>query len=184
MKISDLKAGDFFYYKNNNLGCEYISIAKEIVEVDNDRAVVELVCVCYNDPTEDETGFIWYGASMYLDEETLRLANDEEKKYLLEIVNEDGNYYDEKANAIYSLIEKEKGKKQVFKIHRVIELKSFYEDDIEIEAENLQTALNKAEMMNADEYKVLEKINVCDDCDINRIELTSEDGEDYREVIF
>lgn len=181
MKISDLKAGDFFYYKNN-CGCEYVSIVKETVEVDNDKAVVELVCVCYNDPTEDEAGFIWYGTSVYIDENSLRLATEEEKKYLLEIVNEDGNYYDEKANAIYSLIDKEK--KHTFKIHRVIELKSYYEDDIEIEADNLQNALNKAEMMNADEYKVLEKINVCDDCDINRIELTSEDGEDYREVIF
>lgn len=181
MKISDLKVGDFFYYKNN-CGCEYVSIVGSVNKRDDDYNITELVCVCYNDPTEDETGFIWYYTNVYSLDESLRFATEEEKKYLLEIVNEDGNYYDEKTNAIYSLIDK--GKKRTFKIHRVIELKSFYEDDIEIEAENLQTALNKAEMMNTDEYKVLEKINVCDDCDIKRIELTSEDGEDYREVIF
>lgn len=181
MKISDLKAGDFFYYKNN-CGCEYVSIVGSVNKRDDDYSITELVCVCYNDPTEDETGFIWYYTNVYSLDESLRLATEEEKKYLLEIVNEDGNYYDEKANAIYSLIDK--GKKRTFKIHRVIELKSFYEDDIEVEAENLQTALNKAEMMNADEYKVLEKINVSDDCDIKRIELSSENGEDYLEVIF
>lgn len=181
MKISDLKAGDFIYYKTN-CDCEYVSIVEDAKkDLFNEIVLAELVCVCYNDLTGNETGYMWYHTTAYLEPNTLRLATENEKSFLLNAINEDGNYYDKEANNVYCL--SSKSKKRVFKIHRIIELKSFYEDDIEVEAENLQVALNKAEMMNVDEYKVLEEINV-GDADIKRIELSSENGEDSREVIF
>lgn len=182
MNISDFKVGDCISYINES-GCQYVSIIKDInIKMDN---ITEAVCICYEDPTSDEEGYMWYDIKEYKisEHENVRMATDEERKYLEESMEDDDLYYNTEKNEVMK-------KKKTFQIERVIKPTSYYTDKIEVEAETMEQALAIAEKMNDTQSKAWETVDEDDiivgDVDIQQIELMSKDnsGEDCKVIYF
>lgn len=184
-EIFDFKAGDYVFFTDRN-GNDYVDIIGNYNPENN--SVTELVSVMIKDRQNDgeEEGFIYYHTLLFLASvRSIRRATKEEVKFCQEVLTEDGNMFDRDSMDIVSI---ETKKKQVFRLTRTVVLSGCYQDTIEVEAENLQIALNKAVEFNSCPENAWRTMNsdkiMMDESGICHIEIASEDGSDYRELDF
>ena len=180
----ELKKGDCVFitdmYDN-----DYVDIIGDYNEVND--SVDEIVSVMYNDRNGgDEEGSIYYRTTLFLKTvQNIRLATKEEVTFLKNALEDDGNMFDRDSMNIVSI---ETKKKQVFRLTRTVVLSGRYQDTIEVEAENLQIALNQAAEFNSCPKNVWRTMDVdkimLDETGIYHIVIASEDGSDYRELDF
>lgn len=183
--IFDFKAGDYVFFTDQN-GNDYVDIIGNYNPENN--SVTELVSVMIKDRQNDgeEEGFIYYHTLLFLASvRSIRRATKEEVKFCQEVLTEDGNMFDRDSMDIVSI---ETKKKQVFRLTRTVVLSGCYQDTIEVEAENLQIALNKTAEFNSCPENAWRTMNsdkiMMDESGICHIEIASEDGSDYRELDF
>lgn len=78
--------------------------------------------------------------------------------------------------------------KKTFHLTRTVILGGYYQDTIDVEAENLEIALNKAAEFNSSSENVWATMDkdeiIMDESDIKRIEISDANGEEYREIDF
>lgn len=180
----NFKQGDcvFFTDSYNN---DYIDIIDNYNPQDN--SIEEIVSVMYkNRNGGDKEGSIYYRTTLFLGEvKDIRLATKDEVDFLKAALEDDGNMFDRNSMEVVS---RETGKKKVFQLTRTVILGGFYRDTIEVEAYNLENALNIAEEMCSNKHAMWVSMDsneiIMNGNDIKRIEITSEDGEDYREIDF
>ena len=183
--IFDFKAGDYVFFTDQN-GNDYVDIIWNYNPENN--SVTELVSVMIKDRQNDgeEEGFIYYHTLLFLASvRSIRRATKEEVRFCQEALTVDGNMFDRDSMDIVSIGTK---KKQVFRLTRTVVLSGCYEDTIEVEAENLQIALNKAAEFNSCPENAWRTMNIdkimMDESGICHIEIASEDGSDDRELYF
>lgn len=183
--IFDFKAGDYVFFTDQN-GNDYVDIIGNYNPENN--SITELVSVMIKDRQNDgeEEGFIYYYTLLFLASvRSIRRATKEEVKFCQEALTEDGNMFDRDSMDIVSI---ETKKKQVFRLTRTVVLSGCYQDTIEVEAENLQIALNKAAEFNScpeNAWRTMDKDEIImDESDIKRIEISDANGEVYREIDF
>lgn len=183
--IFDFKAGDYVFFTDQN-GNDYVDIIGNYNPENN--SVTELVSVMIKDRQNDgeEDGFIYYYTLLFLASvRSIRRATKEEVKFCQEALTEDGNMFDRNS---MNIVSKEAKKKQVFRLTRNVVLSDRYQDTIEVEAENLQIALNKAAEFNScpkNVWRTMDKDEIImDETVIKRIEIYDANGEEYREIDF
>lgn len=183
--IFDFKAGDYVFFTDQN-GNDYVDIIGDYNPENN--SITELVSVMIKDRQNDgeEEGFIYYYTLLFLASvRSIRRATKEEVKFCQEVLAEDGNMFDRNSMNIVSI---EAKKKQVFRLTRNVVLSDHYQDTIEVEAENLQIAINKAAEFNSCPKNAWRTMDVdkiiMDETDIKRIEIYDANGEEYREIDF
>lgn len=147
----EFHAGDFVSYVYN--GCRFVSI----IMGKNDIGYDELVCLVYDDPKEEEEGFLYYSVAFSLEDVTeLRMATDEEKNKLLEELEYDGNFYVKECNEIVSC---DTTGQEPFVIKRSVTIQKVYEDTIRVFAPDMETALKWAETKNANKCDIAEHLS-------------------------
>lgn len=180
----NFKQGDcvFFTDTYNN---DYVDIIGDYNEVND--SVEEIVSVMYNDRNGgDEEGSIYYRTTLFLKTvQNIRLATKEEVTFLKNALEDDGNMFDKNKMEVVNC---ETDKKNIFHLTRNIILKSYYTDIIDVEADNLENALNIAKEKFSTQKEIWDSMNkneiTLDEIDIERAEITNEDGSDCREVNF
>ena len=180
----NFKKGDYVIFTDtyNN---DYVDIIGDYNPKNN--SVEEIVSVMYTDRNGgDEEGFVYYRTTLFLDEvKEMRLATKAEVIFLNTALMDDGNKFDKDKMKVVSI---ETDTKRIFHLTRTVILGGYYQDTIDVEAENLKVALNKASEFNSSVENIWATMDkdeiIMDESDIRRIEITTEKGDVYREIDF
>lgn len=180
----NFKKGDYVIFTDtyNN---DYVDIIGDYNPENN--SVEEIVSVMYMDRNGgEEEGFIYYRTTLFLDAvKEMRLATKDEVNFLNAVLMDDDNKFDKDKMEVVS---RETVTKKTFHLTRTVILGGYYQDTIDVEAENLEIALNKATEFNSSSENVWATMDkdeiIMDESDIKRIEISDANGEEYREINF